>query len=647
MSLDTNTDHSNSIDHSSSVDHAHTDDAAVNNATTVADDTSQTIAAGGIDDTVTTADASGFSTLVDSGATANVANANVNSAGNTAAVAQPEPPATFTSIEPQIPDDVAPNFAPDATPEEAAAAVINLEQSGNTSPQAAVDAFNQLLGDHAGDVQWTQDFFAALGTEQTADLIDQSFTVGSNAYLSSTADAEARNDVIQDALVGLHEAGALTSGDMDALMNQWSGAADMVDRSGFEKFFGAGTTPMNSGIALAFAELPEGATDLKNLFFDSAQQLAGDTSVEMTDPQRGALAASGAYVLASTDRGNQVGQLLEVQAQQGSEAVSSFIETAMSGPATAVTLESGVGSGFGISSSDTFQFVPFDGAATLVNSATNLGTMEQLDDAPVMVPTGFSEEQLSALRTDVFHGAVEGLDANAGTWNENTQLKDDLTSIYVRDFDTLWQGGLSQNGARLDDDAAISSSLPKFFENVVFTQPAGDLHESAVNFTANTFEAWTSDLTNLDESAVQEKYGLSGEQLSHLMGDMLGHVTNGMEDAIAGARGRRAAQQAALETGINIALAALPGGGIIQNTLGKTGVDVLDRVIKKIDGDVRKQLEGATRAQAAEILLEELPDLNPSEFLADLAQELSEVIDPAVLDNFLSSYNNVNAQSNN
>jgi hypothetical protein len=123
---------------------------------------------------------------------------------------------------------------------------------------------------------------------------------------------------------------------------------------------------------------------------------------------------------------------------------------------------------------------------------------------------------------------------------------------------------------------------------------------------------------------------------------MLGHVSNGMERALDAAKDKQAAQEAVLKTGFDLALSLLPAGGPIKavagKALGEIGVKALESFFGKLDGELRKRLEGATFEEAKRILLEEAPGFVADAPLKGLADELMDVIPESNARNYLTAF---------
>src|SRR5690606_10985528 len=122
------------------------------------------------------------------------------------------------------------------------------------------------------------------------------------------------------------------------------------------------------------------------------------------------------------------------------------------------------------------------------------------------------------------------------------------------------------------------------------------------------------DINSMSDAEFMDKYGATQAQMAHITGSVLGHVNNGMEQAVASAADKRAAQQEALEFGLNLAwalgqegLKLLPGGNLASAILPDsiTGSETY----VAIKGELESRLRQGLTYEAADLVLEEFPDL--------------------------------------
>jgi hypothetical protein len=547
-----------------------------------------------------------------------------------------DPPATFGKTEPAIPPDTNPSFGPDATPEEAAAYVLHVDQAtGLGGPSQGFNLYAQAVADHQDDAAWLQSFHRALGSEKSAELISKA--VDPTNYRDWDPDLVLEHvDAVRASLVTMHEAGALNQADMDQLMAHWTGNGEGQVWRG--ALFGGNR--FNSGLAQLFRELPASAVGLKNLFFDSA--VAASQNTELSGEMRNDVAAAAAFVLAGTDMDNQVVQLGELQAQ-GANRLGDFVTRAMASEKTVPTLLNSARNDRDISTGQFHHEIEerYDGIASIAN-ALAYADLSLRDAHNRRAP--YTQGQLSTIRQEFFVAAANGMEAHAGTWDDNVRLKDGLSVIFQNELDNLWQGNLAPNGASLANDT-IQSALESFYEHALFTGPSGSQRDRTSAFLADKLRGWMDDVRDpaLSDAAFEAKYGgLDRTQVSKIAGEMLGHVSNGMERALDGAKDKQAAQEAVLKTGFDLALSLLPAGGPIKlatrGALGELGVKALESFFGEIDGNLRSRLEDATFDEAKRILLDEAPDFVADAPLANLAEDLMDVIPESNARNYLTAF---------
>lgn len=513
------------------------------------------------------------------------------------------------------------------SPEEAAELVQRQQNGFGDTGAVQANLFTQHLSEHKDDARWLQGYFQALGTDKSAELL--SGAVKPENYRDwDPRDVNARIDGTRAALTTLYQAGKLTQGDMDNLMSHWTGD---VDSQAFRGLVGGGNR-VNSGLAQLFAggAVPEG---LKNEFFQSA--VGASQNSELAAEERNDVAAAGAYVLSSTSMDNQVVQLRDLQAS-GKDKIGDFVSRAMSGEKTVPTL---LNSAFNDRDPSTGNFrhpieERYDGMARVL---FNLGYADTGLRDPFQGAAPFSQAELSKVRQEAFVSAAKAMHAHAGTWDDNTLLKDGLSRIFRQEFDNLWKGNLAGNSASLAN-GTVQEAFESFFQHVLFTQPGGAQRDMTSQFLADKMRGWVDDIRTLSDTDFQAKYGLDKTQLSKIAGETLGHLSNGMEKAVDSAKDRKAAQEAVIKTAVDLAFSMLPPGGPLKGVLGETGVKALDALFGKIDGDLRDRLKTATIDQAKSILSKELPGFNFDAPLAKLANDLSDVIPETNDRNYLSAF---------
>lgn len=552
-----------------------------------------------------------------------------------------EDTALFISDSPVIPPDTVAGFD---DPVAAAAQTEQAASGGLGGDAVGTSQFMHFVNEHQDDPQWLQDYFAALGAEKTAEYLGNVADPGRYTDLSAEY-ANGEIDAVRTALEGMYESGAINDGDIARLVEHWA-----MDRGDF-----------HPGVAQLFGGL--GGTrgeDMKNAFFRAAGELAlagQDLSTrefqfseeaidKLSGGDRESLAAAAAFVLAQTSTENQVSRMIDLQAD-GDGAIDRFITLAMSDAPYAAAFDSYTSDAKNERLLDpdsrgyVGQDVDYDGVAQLVSALSfDSAHFSGPGNHP---PAPYSHAALQAVRDEVFYSAANGLDANRDQWQDSTLLKDGLSRILTSDFERMLADSTGSNGATLDDDHPFPEALENFAQNVLFTDPTGNLRDATSQFLVEKIGTMVNDVNTLDDAAFADKYdGANQAQVAHLAGALLGHIDNGLEQAVEVAGDKHDAQQKGLEFGLDLAWALgqdgmklLPGGNVVSTILP----DSITRseTWGEVKGELEKMMKEGLTGEAAELLLEKFPDLHADEALSGLMQELSEEISVGNERDFLSS----------
>lgn len=560
-----------------------------------------------------------------------------------------EDTALFVSDSPVIPSDAG-RGADD--PASAALQTEHVAMTGMSGDSAATAQFMHFVREHQGDPQWLQDYFAALGAEKTAEYLGNVADPG--RYIDLSAEyANGEIDAVRDALEGMYESGAINDADIARLVEHWA-----MDRGDF-----------NPGIAQLFGGLGgTRAEDMQNAFFRATSELAlagqdlanrefqfSDGAIDkLSGGDRESLAAAAAFVLAQTGTENQVGRMIDLQAD-GEGAIDRFITLAMSDAPHAAAFDTFTSDAQlermldPESRGQAGRDVDYDGVAELVDALSY--DSAHFSGPGNQPPAPYSHAALQSVRDEVFYSASNGLDANRDHWQDSTLLKDGLSRILTADFDRMLADSAGSNGATLDDDHPFPEALENFAQNVLFTDPTGTRRDATSEFLVDRIGTMVNDINTLDDAAFAAKYdGANQAQVAHLAGALLGHIDNGLEQAVEVASDKHEAQQKGLEFGLELAWALgqdgiklLPGGNVVSTILP-------DSITKsetwgQIKGELEKMMKEGLTNEAAGLLLEKFPDLHADEALSGLMQELSEEISVGnerdYLSSLMSSYNYV------
>lgn len=490
----------------------------------------------------------------------------------------------------------------------------------------AAGHFMHVLREHQGDILWVQDYFRALGSRNTAELLGE---VASPAryYNLATDYAHQQIALARETLQQMYASGALNDADVSSLVEQWA-----LQRG-----------PFNPGVAQLFAGMqgPE-SRHLQNAFFNATSHLALAPNKKLDLEDRQSLAAAGTYVLSKTSADNQIRELTRLQNSSGGDAadVGRVITLAMSQRTSVADLD-------GPLNRDRLPLIDYNGVTKLVNT---LSYIAPPDGRRPPDSWSFNYGQLTNLRDNVFYGAANGLDANRSRWQGDVSLKDGLSRIFIADYDRMLASATADNGAVLRElDHAFPKALERFAQNVIFTEPSGSLRNATSRFLCERLGSVIHDLNALDNAAFARKYGgdptddKSKMRLCSLVGSLLAHAHNGMQDAMQVATDKRAAQKEVLQFFIDLAwsigkdgLKAVPGGNVVSYLLPEeiTGSKSFEAIKGKVEELVKK---GATDKAVA--LLEELPGFRLDAALGGLAQKLRETVDVRFLPFLEGSFN--------
>ena len=177
--------------------------------------------------------------------------------------------------------------------------------------------------------------------------------------------------------------------------------------------------------------------------------------------------------------------------------------------------------------------------------------------------------------------------------------------------------------------------MESFYQNVLFSRPPGNLRDKTSEFLAGKMKGWNQDINdkNLSRDDFIKKHGVDRKQMSHLMGETMGHVQNGLEAAMKKAQDSADTKQAFKESAIKWVLDV--GFALLPDVPGEDGV--VKRLFSKVTGDVKDQLKGLTQDQAVKLLAKKYPEFHPDQIMAELFQELREETKGDESNDFLSA----------
>lgn len=499
---------------------------------------------------------------------------------------------------------------PAGSPEAEAVALNQIEHTNNTRPQAVSrgeitgrqiisDKFAKVLEQHKNDPEWIRKFYSSLGADNAAKFISYSTNPEILQGLS-VSEIDKRSQTIKDSFSTLHQSGALRDSDLRDLTYNWANPP-----AGFGDRF-------NPEIGRMFAELPAKDLSLKNSFASATAKL----STELKGEQAQAAAAAGAEALASTSADNQLKKLSDFQ-KQGT--LGSFLSNAGAFEDVAHTkyAMSKEASGNGKLATR-----PYDHVSGLVTNLSLGHVRDKISPLPI------TNQELEATRIVAFNN----LGPSAG---KSVNMKDSLSRILMQDFTKIWNSGLGKNKATFDDDKGFQKNMEAFTQHALFSQPTGGLRDKTSEFLAGQMKTWNQDINDkkLSKDDFAKKYDVDRQQLSHLMGETMGMVNNGLEAAMKKAQAtvdsRQAFKEAAIKYVLDLGFAMLP------DLPGEDGV--IKRLFGKVTGDVKDQIKGMSQEGAVKLLAKKLPDFHPDQVMAELFQELREETKGDESNDFLSA----------
>jgi hypothetical protein len=533
-------------------------------------------------------------------------------------------PKTFTA-EDKVPDRVFPGegrTGANATPQEVANFIRGLEFSpAGDGQQAQAQFFTQALADHKNQPEWTQQFFKALGSSKTAEIMQNALTPGQFKF-SSKADFEKSVSTIRDAVAGLAQRPDLfNQADMNLLVGKMSDQG--FNRWTASELFGK-MSWQNEGV--------------KNMFFTAAVNKALDSKTG--GGARSALAAAASNVLASTSMDNQAVQLNNLRK---SGQLTSFVQSAMSGPQQAPTLWSAVESVQRSTPVNNEDYARVDG---LLLNASLVDVRDSFDRAMPI-----SSSDLTATRTQLFNAAAQALTDSRveGSFKDNDTFKDAMTRIFTNQFDSIINSGLGTNGAGFDI-LKFQPGLEKFFQSVLFTQHPTLATKDLSNFLADRLSKYGQGLMDTKPGAEQrfrDQFGRSRIDAAAISGGLLGMMTNALRASKDELNKDNEAKAGAIKFVVDVAFGFIPGiGGKlaegVDSTIAKT---LIEKTLGPVQDKVLGLIKDGAVDQAKQLLLDQFKGKDPEAAFLGLFNALNQTIpngdehnEPNFLTQFESSY---------
>lgn len=515
----------------------------------------------------------------------------------------------FDEREPRIPPNGRAHrgLDADASAEDAAAYIIlsSREDSFTHDPLQVAGVFAGHVSAHRDDAAWLGTYFQALGSDLVSEYVDLGLV--SATYRSPWGDfdavgAQAAVEGIPAALQTLHESGRLSDADVATLVENWAletGAPNLV-------------------LAQAIAELP-GADRLELAFADAAIELAlDDDHPRLADHDRVGLAAAATQVLGRAHPSDRADRLVELQ-RDGE--LTPLLELAVAAGPRHMSIDFWEAVHSGDDSAGHFEL---DGVARLIDSTI-------VDRYAPWNSSHLTSGERKALHAEMFLTVANALDRHEGQWEDDTRIKDALSLLVLNGLDSIVAAGLSENGRQMTPEARNAFST--YSEQVLFSETGGVLRDEASERLASAMNRWSGAIAAGDDTRLGDRT-LEPGQLANVIGETLGSLVNGLDQATSDAIDERARQEAFISFVVDMGFALIPPGRFASSATG--------RFVKELVGVGQNELEELTARQLKELLLDgELPGLERNELISSLFDDIAGTIEveDEVFANLLASYN--------
>ena len=470
-------------------------------------------------------------------------------------------------------------YDPDATPEEAAAAIKGQSESFGNENSADVRALAFQLEQHKNDPEWLREFFSALGTDETARLLSAS--VEQSTYVingSAAGAADYMRDVtttIMGALETMQKHGYLSQSDMNNLVN---------------------ALPENPNIAVdLFARSSNDA--LKEMFVRAAIANGDDM-----------LDAAASHVLASMPLSRQAAILGDLAA---AGKLNDFIKGAMAGQTQILSLSDTLSHDMG-----PFEQVTFGGVEKLL---ANANRMTSFPHSPYRHPAYPAE-----LQKALFNAAAQGLsDPRAfENFEGNKAFKDNLSLLFMKHRDDLlYEAQRNGSGANAGIfNPAFADGLKNFFQLALMTPPQGaraeELSLSLFKFFNDSAKAMTDPkLVGGDDAAYRDftnaHRGMQAPTYATMVGSVLGCIVDATGRAQEAINKDVEQQRKVNDFLVGLAFSLIPGaGGALTKALGGGGLAsfvgaaagyLADKGLGALQGTITDALTGSGSDDAKEM----------------------------------------------
>ena len=436
-------------------------------------------------------------------------------------------------------------FDTSASPEEAAAGLktnnrISFDISSDTQ------AFTDQLEAHKDDAEWIGRYFAALGSDKTAELISNAATPSgySNYLYGSTGSEEAAEQytqnmtTIRDAFNTLQQGGNFSQTDMNNLVNS------MKD--------------YHFNPSVAFDVFGKASSAVQESFVRATIANGDDT-----------LEAAGSYVLSQMSGYNQS----RILGGLSDDQLNNFIQGAMSGQTDALDMQNYLATGIAD------KLVTLGGVEKILQKANG----ESIPYPPYsQMP--FSPE----LQNRVFNAVTIGLNNSEAFENfkENPAFKDELSRLFIRNGQDILKAQAPDGAFQ---DANFINGMTKFFELTLFSAKGGELRDELMQSVIKTMSNVGDATKNppLSQSEYESLHnGWSQQDHTEVMGGLLGMVwqaASNQKDYIQNEIMQdEARKKEMVGLFVGMAFSFLPGAGDVIGKIAGEGSTFLQQIPDKL-----------------------------------------------------------------
>jgi hypothetical protein len=471
-------------------------------------------------------------------------------------------------------------FDPHSSPEEAAAA-LKSPYRPSYDVQSDVQAFTDQLEAHKNDPPWLRSYYAALGSEKTAELISNAATPsGYSTYLyggygsKDAAEMYNRNmDIIGDSLETLRANGGLSQTDMNNL---------------------TGAMKENFNPSAALDMFGKASPEIQEMFVRATIANGDDT-----------LEAAGSYVLSQLSGDRQAPILGSLDQTQ----LNNFIQGAMAGQTETIDMSNYLATG-------------------IADQQATLGGVEKLAQTAVgqtFQYYPYSSQPFSTdLQNKLFNALTNGLNSSEAfdNFKGNPAFKDSLSQLFIRNGTDILQAQAPDGAFQ---DAGFITGMTKFFELALFSPNGGELRgrlmESVLKMMGNVGEA--SKNPPLSQAAYENlHHGWSQQDHTEVMGGLLGMVWQAAEnqkDYIQNEIMQDAARKKEMVGFfVGMAFSFVPGAGDVMGKIAGSGASFLQQIPDKIVNFAWDQSKDQLKNGSQEFLLNLLKGSSNADALANV-----------------------------